>query len=312
MAGRPKSSSNKKSTAEYIECQGKDHVGKSRLIAPNNFYQSNSPMFPLGKVPICKKCLAKMIDYNDMNTVYTVFQTMDIPFYYNRWEETKEKSPDNIFGNYVRMANSGINEFSGARWKDSIFDKNEDNSINEPYSFDKAERELLKEFKPTKEMLIRWGTKYRPEQYIKLEDFYKSMKEKNVIETPQDIDYLKKLAVISLKMDEELENSNYSQAKQLGDLFSKYMADSKFRATDKTEDDKTGGIRSFSTIFAEVESDDFIPPWDYYRKLKGISQDIVDKSIMHMENFSCRLNKIEKMTEPPMDTPKLTEDELDG
>lgn len=297
----------------YIECQGKNHKGKSRLIAPQNFYQSNSPMFPNGKVPICKKCLAEMIDYNDMNTVYTVLQTIDIPFFLNRWEETKKKKPDNVFGNYVRMANSGINEFAGARYKDSIFEKSsldeEKGQVNN-YSFDEAEQDLLKDFRPTKDMLIRWGTKYSPEQYIKLENFYREMKMKNTIETPQEEDYLKKLAVISMKMDEELEVGNYGQAKQLGDLFSKYMADSKFRAMDKTEADKTGGIRNFSTIYAEVESPDFIPPWEYYRKLKNVSQDIIDKVIMHLENFTLRLNRVEKMTEPPVDTPKITKEEI--
>jgi hypothetical protein len=303
--------------SNYIECQGKNHKGKSRLIAPQNFYQSNSPMYPNGKVPICKKCLAEMIDYNDMNTIYTVFQSMDIPFYINRWDEVKKKNPNNVFGNYVRMANSGLNEFSGARYKDSVFEKQKINDTtyfegdNAELYIDRLEKDLLKDFKPTKDMLIRWGTKYNPEQYLKLENFYHDMKDKNTIETPQEEDYLKKLAVISMKMDEELESGNYTQAKSLGDLFSKYMADSKFRAMDKTEADKTGGIRSFSMIYAEAESPDFIPPWEYYRKIKGLTQDIVDKSIMHMENFTLRLNRVEKMTTPPVDTPKITQDDTD-
>jgi hypothetical protein len=303
--------------SNYIECQGKNHKGKSRLIAPQNFYQSNSPMYPNGKVPICKKCLAEMIDYNDMNTIYTVFQSMDIPFYINRWDEVKKKNPNNVFGNYVRMANSGLNEFSGARYKDSVFEKQKINDTtyfegdNAELYIDRLEKDLLKDFKPTKDMLIRWGTKYNPEQYLKLENFYHDMKDKNTIETPQEEDYLKKLAVISMKMDEELESGNYTQAKSLGDLFSKYMADSKFRGMDKTEADKTGGIRSFSMIYAEAESPDFIPPWEYYRKIKGLTQDIVDKSIMHMENFTLRLNRVEKMTTPPVDTPKITQDDTD-
>jgi hypothetical protein len=80
---------------------------------------------------------------------------------------------------------------------------------------------------------------------------------------------------------------------------------------DKTDADKTGGIRSFSTIYAEVEKDGFIPPWEFYRKIKGIKQDIVDKTIMHIENFTLKLNKIEQMTTPPIDTPELEKDEID-
>lgn len=282
-----------------------------RELGLTNFYNSNSPAFPNGKANLCKKCITDMIDVRDIQTIYDVLQLLDLPFLYQYWLSAKDKNPDNPWGAYIRMCNSGINEFKGKRYKDSIFD-NEGNTQRanaNKFSFDDLERDLLNEFKPTRDMLIRWGTKYEPEQYIKLENFYNDMKAKNNIETPQEEDYLKKLAVISMKMDEELENNNYSQAKSLGDLFSKYMADSKFRAMDKTEADKTGGIRSFSTIYAEVESDGFIPPWEHYRKIKGLTQDIVDKCIMHMENFTLRLNKVEKMTTPPPDTPKLTQEE---
>lgn len=294
-----------KTDSERIKCSGK--CGRE-LVVNNNFYKSKSPFFPNGYVNICKKCISEMADYNDMNTIYTIMQTLDIPFFYNRWKETCEKNPQNPLGNYIRMANSGINEFGGARYKDSIFENNSSEIIDN-YTFDDIEKDLLSDFKPTKEMLLRWGSKYEAEQYIKLENFYNDMKEKNNIETPQDEEYLRKLAVISIKMDEELEKGNYSQAKSLGDLFSKYMADSKFRAMDKTDADKTGGLRSFSSIYAEVESDGFIPPWEHYRKIKGLTQDIVDKCIMHMENFTLRLNRAEKMTAPPVDTPKLNQDE---
>lgn len=288
-------------------CQG----NCKRELVETQFYKSNSPLFSDGRVNICKKCLNKMIDNNDINTVYTVLQALDVPFLKNYWDIAKEKNPNNPFGKYITMANSGINEFKGTRWKDSSFKESTMIINDNEMSIDDLERDLLKDFKPSKDMLIRWGTKYKPEQYIKLETFYKDMKEKNNIETPQEEDYLKKLGVISMKMDEELEIGNYAQAKSLGDLFSKYMADSKFRAMDKTEADKTGGIRNFSMIYTEVESVDFIPPWEHYRKIRGLTQDLVDKCIMHIENFTLRLNRVEKMTEPPKDTPKITKEDTD-
>lgn len=304
MAGRPKGSINSKKETPKIKCTGECE----RELVETKFYMSDSPMFPSGRVPLCKDCIKKLINNDDINSVYSVLQVMDIPFFYDYWQACVEKNPTNPFGNYVRMANSRINQFKGARWKDSTFEKNirKEETQSEISSL---KYDLIGNFKPTRDMLVRWGTKYSPEQYIKLENFYQDMKLKNNIETPQEEDYLKKLAVISLKLDEELEAGNYSQAKSLGDLFSKYMADSKFRAMDKTEADKTGGIRNFGMIYAEVESDDFIPPWEHYRKIKGLTQDIIDKAIMHIENFTLRLNKIEKMTEPPRDTPKLEPEE---
>jgi hypothetical protein len=112
-------------------------------------------------------------------------------------------------------------------------------------------------------------------------------------------------------MDKALMAGNSGEAKQLGDLFSKYMADSKFRAMDKTDADKSGGIRRFCDIFAEVEKDDFIPPWEKYRKINGAKQDIVDKTIMFILNFMLKFNKSDKLVMPPSDTPKIDNDEID-
>ena len=72
------------------------------------------------------------------------------------------------------MCNS-LPQIKNLHRKDSCFDEN-GNRQRDTFSFDKAEQELLNEFKPTREMLIRWGTKYTPEQYIKLENFYNDMK----------------------------------------------------------------------------------------------------------------------------------------
>ena len=307
MVAKVKKTTELKAEKPKIKCVGKC----GRELSEINFYNSNSPLFPNGKANLCKKCIQDMIDIDNIQTVYDVLQMLDLPFLHQYWISAKEKNTENPWGVYIRMCNSGLNEFKGKRYKDSIFDGdgNTNRANANTFSFNDIEKDILSEFRPTKDMLLRWGTKYTAEQYIKLENFYTDMKEKNNIETPQEEDYLKKLAVISMKMDEELENGNYSQAKSLGDLFSKYMADSKFRAMDKTEADKTGGIRSFSSIYAEVESDDFIPPWEHYRKIKNLTTDIVDKCIMHMENFTLRLNRAERMNEPPSDTPELTQDE---
>ena len=32
---------------------------------------------------------------------------------------------------------------------------------------------------------------------------------------------------------------------------------------------------------------------------------------MHIENFTLRLNRAERMTEPPIDTPKITQEDTD-
>lgn len=273
-------------------------------LALTQFYDTRSKLSD-GKLNICKKCVGDMVDVDNLNTVYKILQLMDIPFLYNYWETAYEKG-GNIFGSYLRMANS-LPQLKNKHWNNSIF-KDGKRSIN----IDNIVNKSSSDIEITKELIQKWGRHDSPDDYYKLEKFYNEMKEANRVETPQDENYLKKIIMISVKMDKELEEGNYDEFKKLGDLYSKYMADSKFRAMDKTDADKTGGIRNFCTIYSECEKDDFIPPWEYYRKLKGVKQDTVDKTIMHIENFILKLNKINSMTEPPLDTPKIELDEIDG
>jgi len=271
------------------------------------FYNTNSVLSVDGKLNICKTCVKSMLDYSKIETVYKILQLLDVPFIYSYWRNAKENNPDDPWSRYITMANSKINEFKKGTWKDSKF---EPDSINPVKNNMVQYVSTTSNFEVTEETIVRWGNHPR-EDYAKLESFYKDMEISNNIETEQDRVYLKKLAIISLKMDKELEEGNYDEATKLGNLFSKYMADSKFRAMDKTDADKTGGIRNFSTIYAEVEKDGFIPPWEHYRKIRGITQDIVDKTIMHILNFTLKLNKVESMTTPPLDTPKLEDNEID-
>jgi len=272
------------------------------------FYNTNSVLSVDGKLNICKKCLKSMIDINKIETVYKVLQLLDIPFLYSYWRSSKEKYPDDPWGNYIRMANSKINEFKNSSWKDSKF---EPDSIN-PVKINMEQIvNTIPDFNVTSDMVRRWGKQDIPDDYYKLESFYNDMEISNSIETEQDRVYLKKLSIISLKMDKELEAGNYDEATKLGNLFSKYMADSKFRAMDKTDADKSGGIRRFCDIFSEVEKDGFIPPWEHYRKINGAKQDIIDKTIMYLLNFNLKFNKVDKMSSPPIDTPKIDNDEID-
>jgi hypothetical protein len=146
---------------------------------------------------------------------------------------------------------------------------------------------------------------------LHMESFYQRMKRDNRIESAQDETYLLKLARMNLEMDSAMEKDEWDKFNKLSTTFSKFMGDAKLRSMDKTEADRTGGLRSFGQIYAEVEKDGFIPPWKQYSKINGAMQDIVDKTIMHIENFTLKLNKANRMTTPPRDCPKLEDYEID-
>jgi hypothetical protein len=266
------------------ECE---KAGKVQNV--NNFYKTNSSIFE--RYPVCKQCIQKMVDPDDISSVQRILKELNIAYISSVWLKACNTSPENPFGSYIRQMNS-LPQYQGLGWNDDQVNIGED------------EEDYVSDFKPTDEMIIKWGRNHAPDDYLILEDFYNSMKDANDINNPQDIFYLKKLSLISLKLDKALEGNRFGEVKQLGELFSKYMADSKFRAMDKTDADMTGGVKNFSAIYSEIEKDDYIPPWKHYEKIYGAKQDIIDKTIMYILNFVLKLNKIKALTEPPEDTPK--------
>lgn len=267
------------------------------LLPLKDFYSAtNTNFFANGKLPICKECMREYIYDKKGNIDYyrfkKILEIMNYPYFERELESAINEDKDTL-GVYFR---SVYLNHKGKSWEDGEF----------PANIKESE-----EKNADNEFILRWGNNWTENDYTRLEKFYCDMKRANKIETPQDEDYLKKLARLSVKIDRAIENDETGKAKQLGDLYSKYMTDSKFRAMDMTDADKQGGIRSFSQIYAEVEKDDFIPPWQKYMKIKGLTQDIIDKTIMHIENFTLKLNKVEKMTEPPCDTPKAMPNEID-
>jgi len=253
----------------------------------------------------CLVCRKKVIV--DLDKLKEYLSMNNTSFNNNNWNNAYESIKERELKKYKNSdIPSNINDIIFKKTVSRYFSQSNLNTYRKQNKVKKSTKFISKNV--SDELIYKWGSKYEPEDYMKLEEFYTKMKDFNKIETPQDEFYLKKLAVISLKLDKELEDGNYAQVKQLGDLFSKYMADSKFRAMDLTDATKSGGIRTFSQIYAEVERDGFIPLWEEYRKIKGLKQDIVDKTIMYILNYTLKLNKTPQMITPPSDTPKIDED----
>lgn len=106
----------KKEQKNLLRCAGCD---KEKNIE-KNYYRSNNKMYQkIGRIPICKDCLFKKINLDDMQTVYDVLRELDIMFHYEYWEAAV-KSKVNTFGKYMSMANS-LPSFEGSSWNDSMF-----------------------------------------------------------------------------------------------------------------------------------------------------------------------------------------------
>ena len=230
-----------------ILCQG----DCGRELVEGNFYKSKSPMFPNGRISICKKCLEKMIDYDDMNTIYTVFQSIDIPFFYNRWEETCKKSPKNPFGNYIRMANSGINEFNGARWKDSVFGKEDSDIIEDstktPTKRNKisvSELEVLKE---------KFGEGYLDKEYILFEKKYQDLRPSFLLPTTMHEECLREYCIDKVKESLAKAKGDFKEAKEWASMAKEQANSGKLNPSQMSKADLTGGLDTFGQMARLVE-----------------------------------------------------------
>lgn len=266
-----------------IMCQG----DCGRELVEGNFYKSKSPMFPNGRISICKKCLEKMINYNNMNTIYTVFQSIDIPFFYNRWEEMCRKNPKNPFGNYIRMANSGLNEFSGARWKDSIFENSQGDELCKSSAND---NELLtKEDK--KRLIDKWGFGYNDEELYSFERKYDLLKNNYPEKTAMHTEAL--LTYIRYRVKEELATArgDVAEAQKWGQLADKASERAKINPSQLSKADLTGGLNGFGELARAVErAKDII---EILPRFKEKPQDKVDFTLW------CYINYIRRMKNLP-------------
>ena len=83
MATKSKTTTNSVPKESKIICQNKDCDAMGRYQQASNFYKSRNVC--IGNYPYCKDCVNKMVDIDDMNTVYGVLQVLDTPFVRSRY-----------------------------------------------------------------------------------------------------------------------------------------------------------------------------------------------------------------------------------
>lgn len=270
----------------------------------DNFYLSSDDLIHKdGRIGVCKQCLIELMeDFNDVETVIEVLRRIDKPFIKDLYD--KAIATDNAIGRYFK--DIAMPQTKGLTYADSQFDEDLGKfaakgakDLNR-----KIEVEEVVKFKITPEMVVKWGSGYSEADLFQLEQFYIDMRDANNINSPQLTEQLKLLCKVNLEQNNALNNKDYTAFKTLNQQFQKILQDSGFRAIDKVSGGESAGIRTFGQIWEEIERDGFIEPYLYQEK-----QDIVDKTIMHMLNYTRRLLNVNTMTEPPDDTPNVDEGE---
>ena len=244
---RTKGSTNKKKATSTTKKMDLSCSMCGQIKKSTEFYSSQNPFHATGKIPFCKSCIKGMcISKNnslDVDKLKSVLKEIDKPFLYDvlysALKESKNTGAD-VLGIYFKNICS-LPQYKSLNWSCSIFEPaHKDEKI---LSIDEIESIDFQD-----EVLKRWDG-YSKTDIIQLEDIYQRMKHDNRIESVQDEIYLKKLATINLEQDKAGREKNWAMYEKLGNMFSKFMQDSKLRAQDRTEAQRVEGERGVRGFF---------------------------------------------------------------
>lgn len=281
-------------------------IGCNATHSRGKFYKSFNSMHKNGVYPFCKDFIKKEVYMNGEDVNLEKFQDllmkMDAPFIDEIWESSINDKNETV-GVYFKNIN--MVQYRGMGWKHSSFaddDMEEDKNKSEK----KVEEDYLTsdDFKPTREMIMRWGDNYNRTEISYLEKFYQDMHITHTIVTPQHEKALILICKLQLKMDKFLEADDMVGFSKVHGEYQKLLTSSGLRPIDKIGGAEASGIRSFSQIFEEIEKDGFIKPTPLAE-----NQDIVDRTIQYIMNYTLKLLNQQVLTDPPFDTPKVDEED---
>lgn len=250
----------------------------------SGFYNSRSKLYEkIGKVPICKSCLKKNIDYSNMDSVYTVLQQIDVKFDPLYWEQAVQRKTD-TFSAYMTMANS-LKQFNGTGWKDSILEQQEKAIAAE------TQRDSVEQV--SDEIIDKWGIGYTPDEYHQFERKYNKLirnyGEKTALHTEGLLSYIR------FRVKEELATAKgeVKEAKEWGQMASKAATDAKINVSQLSKSDISGGVDVLSQLFEAVETELGIIP--LLPRLTAQPYDDADLIIWAIINYYRRLEDKEKV-----------------
>lgn len=274
-------------------------VGCGKIHPMGNFYRSMLADHANGRLFYCKDFM-KGKCYDDKGNIdrdefRKLLRQLNIAFLPDLLDSSIDSGKD-IIGAYFSTFN-GLNQYKGMTWDDGV-------AMEEAPQEDEVEDEEqnaldLDEFVITPRIRNRWGGSYDKKAIRDLEIFYNDMHNSHSITSPEHERALIMMCKLQHKMDIYLDEENMSEFAKLHKEYQSVLASSGFRPIDRKGSTESMGMKSFSQISELVERAGFVKP----NKSKE-SEDIVDRTIQYLLNYSLKLLSKPVLSEPPKDTPK--------
>lgn len=231
----------------------------------NNYYNTANKMYEkIGKLPICKACLKKMINYDDMESIYSILQQFDIMFDIEHWESATASKMD-TFGRYMSMANS-LPNLKDKGFKDSVFDKKQkkikQKNSNVQYSQEDDDNFLHidisdEELESLKE---KYGHGYPDDEYILFEKKFRKLKPSFQLPTTMHEEYLREYCVNKVKETIAKAKGEFKEAKEWAAMAKESAEAGKLKPSQMSKADLSKGLDGFGQLSRMVEQHrDIIP-----------------------------------------------------
>ena len=263
----------KKVEGQKIICQNKDCDKMGRHLTLDDFYKSRNAT--VSHHPYCKDCVNKMVDVNNLQSVYDVLKVLDTPFIMDVWNDVCNSESNNYLGDYLRILNfTQRRKYEGLGYTDSIFELSKDATIS---------KEVQTAIDEAPKWDDDWQGVYTKSDLKYLNDYYMGLQNDFKIVTTNHRDYARKIAQASLSQmkayqrmlkNEEGADVAYEKATKLFDMLSKsaQFAESQRGANDVALD-------CFGRVFDAVEKHNWVPehiPTD---------EDMYDKLLKQFSNI---------------------------
>lgn len=257
------------------------------------------------RYPVCKDCLQKSVDLNNMKTIFDILRKMDVAFVPKQWETIVINNPKNPLGNYLRVMNTlpiyknltfqeeqirdvNINnkellEKAGIKKGIEEIKEEKDNpNSNELSKSDILKENALKEF---------WGDGFSFDEYLAMQHKYDELKKYYPGTTAFHIEGLRNYVIPRVKADICMARGNDGQAKSWLEIADKAAKAAKINISQLSKGDIGGGLGNFSSWSKAVETTanvgDMIKIMDTFRYSPI---DSVDFEIWCLINFYRNIN----------------------
>lgn len=254
------------------------------------YYVSYNKIHSSGRIPYCKSCLKKMICDDNGNVtldkLQSTLQLIDRPFIFDLWKVSLEDENDS-FGTYLK--NLSLKQNRQLTWKDSIFRPQLNQELN--YNLVSETDEQInninssrsEHFIITNEIIDKWGSGYKNEEYIAFEKKYNFLKNNYTEKTNMHTEAL--LNYIRYRVKEELATAkgDVKEAKDWGALAKDAATAAKINPSQLSKADLSDGLSTFSELAQAVEKEvDIIP---ILPKFKYRPNDALDFNIWCYVNY---------------------------